>query len=38
MECGDLSRTGVAGFDRGFVINIDHHLGTRNTGRSTGTT
>lgn len=27
MECGDLSRTGVTGLDRGFVINIDHHLG-----------
>src|SRR4051794_27809094 len=25
MECGDLARTGVAGLDRGFVINIDHH-------------
>jgi phosphoesterase RecJ-like protein len=30
MECGDLTRTGVEGFERGFVINIDHHLG--NTG------
>jgi len=30
MECGDLARTGVAGFDRYFVINIDHHPG--NTG------
>jgi phosphoesterase RecJ-like protein len=30
MECGDLTRTGVEGLDRGFVINIDHHLG--NTG------
>jgi phosphoesterase RecJ-like protein len=27
MECGDLARTGVRGFDRGFVINIDHHPG-----------
>jgi len=27
MECGDLKRTGVEGFERGFVINIDHHLG-----------
>ena len=27
MECGSLDRTGVEGFDRGFVINIDHHLG-----------
>ena len=30
MECGDLARTGVAGLERGFVINIDHHPG--NTG------
>src|SRR5689334_21331298 len=27
MECGDLKRTGVAGLDTGFVINIDHHPG-----------
>ncbi len=27
MECGDLSRTGVEGFDKYFVINIDHHPG-----------
>lgn len=27
MECGDLSRTGVEGFDKFFVINIDHHPG-----------
>ncbi len=32
MECGDLSRTGVEGFERGFVINIDHHLGNSNYG------
>ena len=25
MECGDLGRTGVAGLDRFFIINIDHH-------------
>ncbi|HKT80304.1 MAG TPA: bifunctional oligoribonuclease/PAP phosphatase NrnA [Vicinamibacterales bacterium] len=30
MECGELSRTGVAGLERSFVINIDHHQG--NTG------
>ena len=30
MECGDLARTGVAGLDRAFVINVDHHPG--NTG------
>jgi phosphoesterase RecJ-like protein len=30
MECGDLGRTGVAGLDRFFVVNIDHHPG--NTG------
>src|SRR5262245_18364311 len=27
MECGDLGRTGVAGLDQLFVINIDHHPG-----------
>jgi len=27
MECGDLARTGVAGLERFFVINIDHHPG-----------
>ena len=27
MECGDLSRTGVDGFEKYFVINIDHHPG-----------
>lgn len=27
MECGDLARTGVAGLEHRFVINIDHHLG-----------
>jgi bifunctional oligoribonuclease and PAP phosphatase NrnA len=27
MESGDLQRTGVDGLQRGFVINIDHHLG-----------
>ncbi len=27
LECGDLSRTGVAGLDRFFVINVDHHPG-----------
>jgi len=32
MECGDLSRTGVEGFEGGFVINIDHHLGNTNYG------
>ena len=30
MECGDLARPGVAGLDRYFLINIDHHPG--NTG------
>jgi phosphoesterase RecJ-like protein len=30
MECSTLDRTGVAGLDRTFVINIDHHQG--NTG------
>jgi phosphoesterase RecJ-like protein len=32
MECGDLARTGVAGLDRSFVINIDHHPGNTNYG------
>ena len=27
MECGDLSRTGVEGFEKYFVINVDHHPG-----------
>ncbi len=27
MECGDLTRPGIAGLDRGYVINIDHHQG-----------
>jgi phosphoesterase RecJ-like protein len=27
MECGDVTRTGIAGLDTGFVINIDHHPG-----------
>ena len=29
MECSDLSRAGVAGFERYFLINIDHHAGNR---------
>ncbi|HEX6658049.1 MAG TPA: bifunctional oligoribonuclease/PAP phosphatase NrnA [Ilumatobacter sp.] len=29
MECSDLSRTGVAGLDRHFIINIDHHAGNK---------
>jgi phosphoesterase RecJ-like protein len=32
MECGDLQRTGIAGLERGFVINIDHHLGNTHYG------
>jgi phosphoesterase RecJ-like protein len=32
MECGDLARTGVAGLDRYFVINIDHHPGNAEYG------
>ena len=27
MECGELTRTGIEGLERGFVINIDHHPG-----------
>jgi bifunctional oligoribonuclease and PAP phosphatase NrnA len=29
MECSDLTRTGVSGFDGRFIINIDHHAGNR---------
>ena len=29
MECSDLSRTGVAGLEGHFIINIDHHAGNR---------
>ena len=32
MECGDLSRTGVSGLDKYFVINIDHHPGNKSYG------
>jgi bifunctional oligoribonuclease and PAP phosphatase NrnA len=32
LECGELSRTGVEGLERGFVINIDHHLGNTSYG------
>jgi len=27
LECSDLTRPGLAGLDRYFIINIDHHLG-----------
>jgi phosphoesterase RecJ-like protein len=27
MECGDLARTGIAGLEHPFVVNIDHHAG-----------
>ena len=33
MECGELARTGVAGLDRFFVINIDHHPGNTRYGQ-----
>jgi phosphoesterase RecJ-like protein len=32
MECGELARTGIAGLDRGLVINIDHHPGNSGYG------
>jgi phosphoesterase RecJ-like protein len=35
MECGDLARTGVAGLDQFFVINIDHHPGNSGYGNLT---
>lgn len=33
MECSELARTGVAGLDGQFLINIDHHAGNRMYGR-----
>jgi len=32
MECSELSRTGVEGFEKYFVINIDHHQGNKKYG------
>ena len=32
MECSELKRTGVEGFDQYFVINIDHHPGNADYG------
>jgi phosphoesterase RecJ-like protein len=29
MECSDLARTGVSGFDGRYIINIDHHAGNK---------
>jgi phosphoesterase RecJ-like protein len=29
MECSDLARPDVAGLDRYYVINVDHHLGNK---------
>ena len=29
MECSDLTRTGVAGLENEFLINIDHHAGNQ---------
>ena len=33
MECGDLARTGVAGLEHFYVINIDHHPGNSGYGQ-----
>jgi bifunctional oligoribonuclease and PAP phosphatase NrnA len=33
MECSDLERPGVAGLDRAFLINIDHHPGNTEYGQ-----
>src|SRR5437762_10923073 len=33
MECGDLTRTGVKGLERCFVVNIDHHPGNSGFGQ-----
>jgi phosphoesterase RecJ-like protein len=27
MECGTLARTGIDGLERGYIVNIDHHVG-----------
>lgn len=35
MECGDLKRTGVAGLERFYVVNIDHHPGNSGYGQIT---
>lgn len=32
MECAELSRIGVEGFEKYFVINIDHHPGNKSYG------
>jgi phosphoesterase RecJ-like protein len=32
MECSSLERTGVSGFDRSPVLNIDHHVGNARYG------
>ena len=29
MECSDLTRTGVTGFEHEFIVNIDHHAGNK---------
>jgi bifunctional oligoribonuclease and PAP phosphatase NrnA len=29
LECSDLARTGVSGFDGRYIINIDHHAGNK---------
>lgn len=33
MECGEIGRTGVAGLERFFVVNIDHHPGNAGYGQ-----
>jgi bifunctional oligoribonuclease and PAP phosphatase NrnA len=33
MECGNLARTGVLGFERSMLINIDHHPGNDGFGQ-----
>jgi phosphoesterase RecJ-like protein len=32
MECSELSRTGVSGLEREYLINIDHHAGNQSFG------
>jgi phosphoesterase RecJ-like protein len=32
LECSDISRPGISGLDRYFVVNVDHHLGNTTYG------
>jgi phosphoesterase RecJ-like protein len=32
LECSDISRPGISGLDRYFLVNVDHHAGNTNYG------